>query len=74
MLQSETSEHSSLDLDKLFTEKSIHIRIMDPANALFEELLPDERFFVRDAILKRKREFSAGRIIARQLLKETWCI
>ena len=41
---------------------------MDPATADSERLLPEERAFVAAAVGSRRREFAAGRLLARGLL------
>ncbi|MDP1748391.1 MAG: 4'-phosphopantetheinyl transferase superfamily protein [Reyranella sp.] len=46
----------------------VHVSEMDPAMADSATLLPEERTFVAVAVGRRRREFAAGRSLARSLL------
>lgn len=48
----------------------VRVAEMDPAQADLEALLPPEAACVQNAVLKRRREFAAGRTMARALLAE----
>ena len=46
----------------------VRVSEMDPATADSERLLPEERAVVAAAVERRRREFAAGRLLARSLL------
>lgn len=63
-----TANEYCKELVDLFLDKSISSKIVDPTTISPKLLLPEERVYIKNSIIKRKREFAAGRLLARHLL------